>query len=51
MRYIENNEGMGGGRISLLNRAEMYGANGLMGRRSYGRYIALRLSRDEGVHY
>ena len=50
MRYIENNEGMGGGRISLLDRAEMYGANGLMCGRVRALYFT-QIVGDAGVHY
>ncbi len=50
MRYIENNEGMGGGRISLLDRAEMYGANGLMCGLVRALYFT-QIVGDAGVHY
>ena len=50
MRYIENNEGLRGGRISLLNRAEMYGVNGLMCRLVRALYCA-QIVGDAGAHY
>ena len=50
MRYIENNEGMGGGRISLLDRTEMYGANGLMCSLVRVLYFT-QIVGDAGAHY
>ena len=50
MCYIENNEGMGGGRILLLNRVEMYGANDLMCRLVRALYCT-QIVGDAGAHY